>query len=374
MRIGVDARFLSHALTGGVHTYVLNLARALPAAAPDAEFVFYADGKAPFEIDPLPANVTLRRLAWRSSVSSVLNDLRIGRLMDADRVDVAHYPANYGFRGRAAAVITLHDALNLFPAGEQLARALRRPRALVTVGYLLTATRRTLPTASRIVTVSEHARRDAAARSRVPVSRIDVTPLAAEPVFRPDVDEGRLRSLRTRFDLPARFVLGDAYKNATAVLDAFEALPEPLRAGTAVVFYGREPAPRPDLAARLGPAVRFIARPSTADLAALFRAAYVFVMPSVFEGFGLPLVEAMQSGAPVIASTRGSIPEVVGDAGLLYQFEEPSGLVAHLASVLGSAAIREDLGRRSLARAAGFSWERTARLTLDSYRRAREVR
>jgi glycosyltransferase involved in cell wall biosynthesis len=116
------------------------------------------------------------------------------------------------------------------------------------------------------------------------------------------------------------------------------------------------------------PRVRFIPRPSSDELVLLMNAADVFAFPSFYEGFGLPLVEAMQCGAPIVASDRGSIPEVVGDAGLMFPLEEPARFAAHLEVLLGSADARARLRSASLRRAADFSWEKAARETLHVYR------
>ncbi|MGN6756229.1 MAG: glycosyltransferase family 4 protein, partial [Thermomicrobiales bacterium] len=114
--IGLDARYLSHGLVGGVHTYVRELAARLARVAPGRRWVLYADAKAPFELTDLPAGVTVRTLSWRNGASSVQNDLRLGRLMARDGVEVAHFPANYGFApARLPLAITLHDAINLLP-------------------------------------------------------------------------------------------------------------------------------------------------------------------------------------------------------------------------------------------------------------------
>jgi glycosyltransferase involved in cell wall biosynthesis len=370
MRIGLDVRYLSHGLTGGVHTYVLNLARTLPLVAPGDEFVFYADAKAPFELDPLPACVTLRLLPWQSALSSVTNDRRLGRLMDDDDVDVAHHPANYAFRGRRPTVVTLHDSLNLFPLQRQVAGMTGAPKRLATTLYLATATARTIRRADRVITPSDHARREAVARTGIPLSRIDAVPSAAAACFTPVTDRARLASVRSRYDLPPRVILGDAIKNPGMLIGAFRAVPANLRREAGVVFFSREPAPRPDLALFLGPDIRFIPQPPTDDLITLYSLTDLFVLPSWYEGFGLPLVEAMQCGAPVAGSTRGSIPEVVADAGLLFDVDDPAALTNHLATVLESESVRLSLRTRGLARAASFSWERTARLTMDVYRRA----
>src|SRR5262245_58097694 len=116
MRIGIDARYLSHGLAGGVHTYVRELVRAMVSLNRSNAFILYADAKARFELDSLGPRVTVRILPWRSPFSTLGNDLRFARVLAGDAIDVAHFPANYGIGpSHAATVLTVHDALNLAP-------------------------------------------------------------------------------------------------------------------------------------------------------------------------------------------------------------------------------------------------------------------
>jgi glycosyltransferase involved in cell wall biosynthesis len=371
MRIGLDARYLSHGLVGGVRTYVYHLGRTLPGLAEADEFVFYIDGKAPFELPDQAPNVTVRTLPWSSALSSVVNDTRVGRWMAKDRVDVAHFPANYGPRGAYASVVTVHDAINLFRMSEHWRGFGKQPRQLAMMAYLGWKTRRALRTADCIVTISEHARGELARMSGCPPGRITAIHEAAGEEFMRIQDGAWLEAARQRLLRRPLTVLADGIKNPAALIEAFNALPAGLRAGTELLFFSREPSPRPAVASALAdPSVRFLPRPSTAGLVELMNLATVFVFPSWYEGFGLPLVEAMSCGAPVIASSRGSIPEVLGGAGLLFDVDRPAELTRHLQSVLESEDLRQDMRARGLRRAQDFSWHTTAARTLEVYRRA----
>jgi len=368
MRIGLDARYLSHGLTGGVRTYVYHLAKELPRLAPEHEFYFYADAKAPFEVQHLPDNVTLRVLPWTSAFSSLRNDLVIGRYMEHDRVDVAHWPANYGPKSTIPIVVTVHDTLNLFPMSQHIRGFGRRPRQVALMMYLGRKTRATLARASRLITVSHHARTDIAAKSGYAVGNIDVTYEAASEEFRVIDERSILESCRTRYSLNRRFILADGIKNPAATLAAYQQLPEHLKRCTDLVFFSRESTPRPAVAAALDDwRIHFIARPSTADLVALMNLAAVFAFPSWYEGFGLPLVEAMQCGLPIVASSRAAIPEIVGDAGLIFDLESGDGFRLHLRTLLENERLRKDLAAKALARSRQFSWRETALRTLAIY-------
>src|SRR3712207_5941659 len=131
MRIGIDIRYLSHGLVGGVHTYVRNFVPALLEQAREHELVLYADTKQPLELEQLPPNTQLRLLPYRNAISSLVNDWSIRRAMERDAIEVAHFPANYGFGPRGArTVVTLHDAINVMPWPEIVRGHAKWPRTI----------------------------------------------------------------------------------------------------------------------------------------------------------------------------------------------------------------------------------------------------
>lgn len=202
--------------------------------------------------------------------------------------------------------------------------------------------------------------------------RIHVVPLAPAPQFKRIDDAAILVDVRARHSLPAHFVLADALKNPAVLVRAWRMLPESLRANRKIVFFAR----RPDVLNVVNEAVAsgdaiLLQRPSREDLIALYSMADAFVFPSWIEGFGLPVLEAMVCGAPVIASDRGSIPEVAGDAALIADAEDAPAFAVHLAQVLSNAESAASLRRRGYARAAQFSWSRTAEMLLQTYLLAR---
>jgi glycosyltransferase involved in cell wall biosynthesis len=371
MRIGIDVRYLSHGLVGGVHTYVRHMVPAVIAQAEADSIILYADDKRPFELQNLPGSVTVRVLPYRNGVSSVIHDWRtLSAAMARDRVDVAHFPANYGFAPRGArAVITLHDEINVLPLTQILRGHRKDVRTVLMMTYLHLASTRALRQAERVITVSEYARQQIAAVSGYPRERIVPIYHAPTPDLVPVTDPAVLAEVRARFAVTRPFVLADAIKNPGVLGRAWRRLAPDLRDRHQIVFFSR----RPDPPAAVHDAVaagfaRLLVRPSRPDLIALYSQARAFVFPSWIEGFGMPILEAFTCGAPLIASTAGSIPEVAGGAGLLMEAEDDQQLVAHLTRVLGDPAEADRLRALGRARAAQFSWAQTAARILAVYR------
>ncbi|MER3545072.1 MAG: glycosyltransferase family 1 protein [Chloroflexota bacterium] len=372
MRIGIDVRYLSHGLVGGVHTYVANFVPALIELANDHEIFLYADTKRPFELRSLDGHVTVRYLPWRSPLSSLYHDFFMWRHMARDRLDVVHFPANYGFGPpNARTLITLHDAINILPLPEIIRGHPKNARTVAMMSYLHYCSRVALRRADLILTVSAYAAGEIAQYSGIDPVKIVPVPHAPTPDLRRIEDPTMLAEVRQRHHLVEPFVLADALKNPAVLTRAWRLLPPAVRDGRVIVFFSRTSAPPPAVREAVAAGyARLLVRPSRDDLIALYSLAEAFVFPSWIEGFGLPLLEAMTCGAPVIASDRGAIPEVVGDAALLMDAEDAEALAGHLIRVLGSPDEANRLRERGFARAAQFSWRRTAQCILESYQRA----
>lgn len=240
-----------------------------------------------------------------------------------------------------------------------------------------------LPWSTRLLAISEHTRQDAVRLLSLPASRIDIAYPVADPVYRrlgPEDVERRLDPLRPRgfpdgFLLTVTFV-GAATKNVELLLHAYAALPASVRRAYPLVVVGYFGPPGDALVhalmARLGVSDTVVVMGIIPDetLAALYNAATLFVVPSRYEGFGMPLLEAMQCGAPVLASTSSSLPEVVGAAGALVPPDEPAGFTQAIAEILGSPARQADMREAGFRQARMFSGEALARATLASYTRA----
>jgi glycosyltransferase involved in cell wall biosynthesis len=377
MRIGIDARYLSHGLLGGVHTFVAELVPAILKAAPDVEFYLYADTKNPFELENLPDNATVRYLPYQNELSSTLNDLvRLRQAMQADRLDVAHFPANYGFAPRGVrTVITLHDQINILPLREIIRGHPKKIRTLGMMSYLHFCTTQAMRHTDFIVTVSEYSRKNILRALNFDPQRVRACPHGLPNSVQINPDPQFLDVVKARFDLRKPFVIADALKNPGALVEAWKSLPSQLSGRYQIVFFSRHPSPpQPVQDAVAAGHARLLVRPDNQELRALYMLAHALAFPSWIEGFGFPILEAMASGTPVVASDRGSIPEVVGDAGLLCDVEDVRAFARNLTVVLTQPEEHERLRQLGYQRAAKFTWDSTARQYLDIYEQAYRLR
>ncbi|MCL4868560.1 MAG: glycosyltransferase family 4 protein [Anaerolineae bacterium] len=369
MRIGLDVRYLSHGLVGGIHTYLKNLIPALMAAAADHQLFLYADTKRPFDIPDIPPHVTLRLLPYRSPLSSFAHDFRMWRVMAQDKLDIAHFTGNYGF-GRAGGrvLITLHDEINVLPWWEIIKGHPKNLRTVLMMSYLHYCSSRTVPRADAVLTVSEHAKRQIAHHAAIPLERIWPVPHGCPDDMWLEQDGAVLDEVRQRLGLTRPFILADARKNPDVILRAWRTLPEPWPQEREIIFFCRDAQVRPAVQEIVEAGYgRLFVRASRDDLRALFNLAEVFVFPSWIEGFGIPLVEAMTCGAPIIASDRGSIPEVAGEAGLIMDAEDDQTLRQYLLRLFEQPDERQRLRQLGLQRAPRYTWANAAKQHLEIY-------
>jgi glycosyltransferase involved in cell wall biosynthesis len=294
----------------------------------------------------------------------------------AGRADVHHVIEHgYGFLTLRLpperAVVTFHDAMVMRMQARELPVAPPSRLPLLANRLRIAGIER----AAHVIAVSEQSRHDLLRFTNCDPARVSVIHEGVSPLFRPVAPEGR----NNRCDRNVVRVLHVGhcgfYKNIETILRVVAALDNRLE--FAVEFVKAGSAFTPDqraLIARLGIAdrVRWLGHAPTADLPSVYASADVLLMPSLHEGFGLPVLEAMACGTPVVASNAGALPEVIGDAGLTADPLDVDGLAGAIARVLVDPGLRAELRRRGLARAATFTWERTAEATLDIYRRVHE--
>jgi glycosyltransferase involved in cell wall biosynthesis len=370
--VGLNLIFLVPGETGGMEVAARELIPALLAEAPAGmRFTAFVNREAAAAGDGpwgelLPA-VTVPVNA-RNRVQWVLGEQTLlPRLAAREGVDLVHSLASTApLWGRFRRVVTVHDLIYArFPEAHA---GIRDKGMKVLVPQ---AVRRS----HRVIADSQSTREDLIELLGVRSDRIDVVPLGLGGVRRAaPLSE---RETRARFDLGERRVLLSLsakrpHKNLLALIGALARIPSEDR--PLLVLPGYPTAHEAELRERAVSAgvaddVRFPAWVSADEVEGLWALAEAFVFPSLYEGFGLPVLEAMARGVPVACSNASSLPEVAGEAALLFDPHDESAIAEALRRLLDDDALREQLRTRGLARVAEFTWERTARLTLESYRR-----
>ena len=372
MRVGLNLIFLAPG-AGGTGTYVSELVASL-LELPDApELVLFAGPDAPPEFRAQPWAGDVRWVDYPKGPDSRWNLLEIMLAIPAraarDRIDVVHSPANVGplLSPGTARVVTLRDLIwHHHPEGTGDTRVGRARVQILSV--------RSAKAAQRVIAFSEAAADDIVATLGLPRERIDVTPLGTRAPATARTPESELRR---RLELgDSGFVLSVAqkkpYKNLEVLIRALPDLPP----GTKLVLAGAPDADHEGtlwaLAERCGVAdrVRIPDWLPAEDVEALYAAASCVALPSFTEGFGLPVIEAMQRGAPVACSGRSALAEVAGDAALLFDPYDQRSISDALARLVGDEELRRRLAAAGRERAASFTWERTAQATIASYERA----
>jgi glycosyltransferase involved in cell wall biosynthesis len=376
-RIGFDARLVYYQ-QAGIGQYILHLVQGLgrlaspggagvsPAEESGGRFlmelwVFRSRKAPPLE---LPPNVRQGKL-WTPSHHR-FESIALTTELAGKRLALLHSPDFIPpFGGSFRSVITIHD-LNFIHFPQFLT-----PDSARYYGQIHRAVER----ADQILTDSDWTRDDVLNNLAVPPECVTTVHLAAAPVYRPITDRQEIRRAVQRYGLPSRFIIFvgtlEPRKNVPTLLKALRHLHD-LGYPVHLAIVGRKGWLYDEIFAtltrlKLAESVHFLENVPNQDLARLYNAAACLTLPSFYEGFGLPPLEAMACGTPVVVSNRTSLPEVVGDAGLLIDPDDADGLSAALAQILDDSELAARLRQRGLIRAGEFSWSRTARQTMEVY-------
>jgi glycosyltransferase involved in cell wall biosynthesis len=322
-----------------------------------------------FEHVIVPVREAPSRAARANGSRRLLDMFAMGRAVARRSVDLMYFPSTYSFFpvwNVAKLVVTIHDTLPLshpelvFPDRKgQFAWWIKETTAM--------------RLADRIVTVSNASRRDIAAWSGLPERRIHVITEGPDPVFGPRATGHQAERVLGRFGIPpcSRFFLYvgglSPHKNLLRLVEAF-ALAAPSDVNLVLVgdfndvFHTHVPQIRAAISRHaLEERVILTGFVRDEDLAHLYTSAYALIVPSLLEGFGLPAVEAMACGTPVVSSRAGSLPEVIGDAGLYFEATDIDSIAGAICTILESPSHRDSLARAALERSALFTWEESAR-------------
>lgn len=376
MRIGINGSFWNKPSTGSGQ-YLRELLSALDWIAPGDAYTVIVPQAGATELDRVSPHLTIVREQVRmmragENIGKVwFEQVAFNRACARTHMTLAHVPYfGSALFSTVPAVVTVHDLIPLL---------LPAYRGSPMVRLYTTLASSSARRAAAVIADSECSRRDIIQHLRIPPARVHVVYLAADARHQPVEDIG---SIRAKYRLPGKYLLYlggfDRRKNVQVLIQAFARLPDLYRDGYRLVLggvvLGRESAffPAPDRLAREaglpGDALVSLGWIEEEDKPALYSGATVFLYPSVYEGFGLPPLEAMACGTPVICSNASSLPEIAGDAAITLNPHDAGGWAAAIRMVATEPARREEMRSRGIAQAAHFSWERTARETLAVYR------
>lgn len=370
MRIAIDAHAVGTGL-GGNESYATNLIEALAAIDSVNEYTLYVtrpEGVKKFS-QRWP-NFIVRQT--RPHTPLIRIPITLSAELRKNPVDVLHVQFTAPPFAPCPVVVSIHDL-----SFEHLPETFkRRSRA-----QLRLTVRRSARKATHILALSEHAKADIIATYGISPEKVTAIPLAAADRFTPVNDERELQRVRHTYGIAGDYILTvgsiQPRKNLSRLISAYARLRRNDTEGThlRLVIVGRQAwlfgeTLRAIRDSGFGDSIILTGYVPDADLPALYSGARCFVYPSFFEGFGLPPLEAMKCGVPVIAGNRTSLVEVVGDAGILVDPLDPDAISSALSRVLINENLRQELGVKGLNRSRLFSWHETAKRTLEVYERA----
>jgi len=379
MRIGIDCRTILNPKAGnraGIAHYTYYLVKSLLALNKLDEFVLFFDHSARDIVKEfLEPNSTIRFFSfsqYRRYLPFVYSHLFSAINVRREKLDVFHSPANVvplGYRGPFT--VTIHDLAiyrhpELFPSKQGFS-----------VKYLVP---KTVQRADRIIAVSESTKRDVQEFFEIPEEKISVVYEGVLYERFNTTNKEEIEKLRAQFGITGNFLLFvgtlEPRKNLIRLLEAFYLLLERssgFKDSVQLVVTGAKGWLYDSIfeeveSRKFGQRVIFTGYLNAAEIAALYVNAYAFVYPSLYEGFGLPVLEAMAAGTPVITSNVSSMPEIAGSAALLLDPIDIEGLSSAIERVLGDPELRSELSRKGRMQAKRFSWKRCAEETLAVYR------
>jgi glycosyltransferase involved in cell wall biosynthesis len=372
MRIGIDMHSIK-GLLQGTRTYILNIVEHLLALDSTNEYSLYlTDRSAQLPAHLLKNNVRVGHVSPHNRLVRipVSFPVRLAR----DSIDVFHCQYMGPPFGRTPYVIMMHDILHesmpqFFPAAL---------RTMMKVTYPLSARR-----ASHVLTCSEYSKRDIVERYKIPEQKVTVTYHAVSRNFQPITKEESREAILRKYGLPEKYVLFvgrlEPRKNVPGLVRAFHKVKRDHRIKHKLVLVGEKYHRHEDILSAINglglqEEVILTGGIDHSELPAIYGGASLFVYPAFAEGFGIPPLEAMACGVPVISSNTTSLPEVIGDAGILTDPHDNDSLAAAMLDVLGNEELRNEMKSKGLARAKTFTWEKAADRTLRVYSDVHQAR
>jgi len=376
MKVGIDARAIKN--RRGIGNVVYHLLHGLSRINNSCSFVIYVDDKSVSCLIPSDSRFTVKIV--KPKLYPFWEQISLPIIAMIDRLDVLHCPGNSApilIHPKTKLVITIHDVMFLF-SSKQLQKS---PSWYQRFGrlYLKWVVPVVAKRASRIITVSSVSRNDIYQYISIPTDQVSVIWSAANETCKQTTNTELLNAIRIKFNLGSSFLLAlgalDPRKNTANILKAFAVLKKTHVCDVKLAIVGMTQQgihKYHRLAEDYGISsdVVFSGFVLDADLVALYNAAACLVYPSLYEGFGLPVLEAMACGTPVITSACGSIPEIAGDAALMVDPHEVDAIAAAMMKLMTDKELYDSLVEKGKRRAALFSWQLAAEKTFAVYQAA----
>jgi glycosyltransferase involved in cell wall biosynthesis len=373
LRIAIDAHSVGTGL-GGNESYATNLIEALAEIDPNNSYTLYVTRReAVARFSNRWPNFSVRATLPHTPLIRI--PLTLSAELRRNPVDVLHVQFTAPPLSPCPVVVSIHDLS--FEHLPQTFKWRSRKQLRITV-------RRSAREAAQVIALSKHARQDLIETYGLPPEKVTAIPLAAADHFRPINDDEELQRVRQTYGIVGEYILSvgaiQPRKNLSRLVEAYSRLrratpegnlPKLVLAGKCSWLY--EETLRIIRELQVSDSVILTGYVPDSDLPGLYSGALCFVYPSYFEGFGLPPLEAMKCGVPVIVGNQTSLPEVVGDAGLLVDPFDAEAIAGAIDRVIHDSNLRAELGRKGLAHAQLFDWRETARQTLQVYQRAAGV-
>ena len=373
MRLAFNATALLSPLTG-IGQYVFHLAGEL-LQTPDVETDFFYGtfwNKTRIVSKPVglaqAAPIMQKFTPYYTQISRLYRQHKFSQQLKTAKYDVYHEPNHLPLRFDGPTVITVHDLSWIrYPETHPAERVSMMNR------YFEKALRQ----ASALITDAEFVRQEIIGTFGVSPEKITAIPLGVESIFRPRAENETQDVLRTHGLLHKSYFLTvgtlEPRKNLSLVIRAYSALPKSTRKRFPLVVIGMTGWHSTEIEQLIAPLqcagyIRQLGYISRSDLATIMAGATTLIYPSIYEGFGLPPLEAMSSGTPVICSNVSTLPEVVGDAGILIDPHDSNALVRHLEAITSDQHLYSDLAVRARKRSLEFTWAHCAKRTLNVYR------
>lgn len=366
LRIGIDGReLLPHTFTG-FGRYIENFLGATNTRTAKHHFIIY--GNQHTRAIPQSANYTQKTIEEKNTLW--WDHIALVKAMHQDALDLFFTPYDKTpFRAPCPVVMTIHDLLYQYVSDlTGIKRTLYNILYRLQRGYMAHK-------ATHILTVSEHSRQDIVKYYGLDASKITITHNAVSDRFHPHISKQKIESTQKKYGITSPYILNlnnfKPHKNPRGLIDAYAQLSPHIHQSTHLIIGGKHNAFTPSLrqhveTLELSHAIHFPGLIDDNDLPALYAGATLFVIPSFYEGFGIPPLEAMASGTPVISSHTTSLPEVVGDAALMFSPQNTPALTQAITQFLEDKSLRQTYIQKGLERAQLFTQENVAQKILNA--------